>query len=68
MRAIVIIASVLGLTLGPTTLHAAQRNGQTGNVTAPKSKPKKGIIYIKGKRFTTCTDWGKDQGWCSKNL
>ena len=67
MRVIVIIASIFGLTLGATTLHAAQ-NGQTGNVTAPKPKPKKGIIYIKGKRFTTCTDWGRDKGWCSKNL
>lgn len=64
---------ILGLSVPLTALSVAQAAGQSGNSPASPSQlkgtiqPKPGIIYIKGKRFTTCTDWGKDKGWCSKN-
>jgi len=68
-----IIALALAGTAAFQTAQAAGQNSgspaaKPGNLAAPKPKPKKGIIYIKGKRFTSCSDWGKDKGWCSKNM
>jgi hypothetical protein len=71
------ISVIIGLALAATmTLHVAQAANQNGavpdakpgNLAAAKKKPQKGVIFIKGKRFTTCTDWGKHEGWCEKNL
>lgn len=66
---------ILGLTIAAASaLHVAQaadRNGTSpaakpGSVAAPKPGPKKGVIFIKTKRFYSCTDWGKDKGTCKK--
>ena len=40
---------------------------QTLDLIGKTKDPQKGVIYIKTKKFTTCTDWGKDEGFC-KNL
>ena len=67
-----IIPVILGLAFATAALQSQ------GTAAEPKAKPsagklkadvkpKKGIIYIKGKRITSCTDWGRDKGWCSKN-
>ncbi len=68
-----IVPVILGLAFATAALQPTP-----GTAAEPKTKPsagklkadvkpKKGIIYIKGKRITSCTDWGRDKGWCSKN-
>ena len=39
---------------------------QTLNLVGKSKDPEKGVIYIKTRKFTTCTDWGKDEGFCQK--
>ena len=62
-----------GLALAATTLTAAQAahgpvqpQDPTSTLSDPSHKPKKGVIYVKTKRFTTCASWGKDKGLCNK--
>jgi hypothetical protein len=73
----VITTVIIGLAFAAASLNAAQAAGQSRkgkgaspatHLKDPSQKPKPGIIYVKGKRFTSCTDWGKDKGWCSKNM
>jgi len=40
---------------------------QTLNLVGKSKDPEKGVIFIRFKKFSSCTDWGKDEGWCDKN-
>jgi hypothetical protein len=60
-----------GLALAATNLTAAQAGSgplqptdPTSSVSDPSHKPKKGVIYIKTKKFTSCSSWGKDKNFC----
>jgi hypothetical protein len=71
MRSITVIAAAalvlaIAAAAGHVPLAEAAGQGSTQNMKA-KPKVKKGVIFIRTKRFSSCSDWGRDKGWCAKH-
>lgn len=37
------------------------------DLASKQKDPEKGVIYIKTKKFTICTSWGRDKNFCNSN-